>query len=110
MTAVDIAAGDAVAANDDNAVDAVISLSSTKDEDAHVGRWWRSKVRALAHSQTMPPAIVMVMATGNAGEGDGDGDGNGHGVSEGKVYVDGKDDGNGDNDSDANSTINKQWG
>ena len=106
----DIAAGDAVAANDNNAVDAVISLSLTKDEDAYVGRWWRSKVHALAHLQTMPPAIVMAMATGNAGEGDGDGDGNGHGVGEDKVYVDGKDDGNGDNDGDANSTINKQWG
>jgi len=107
---VDIAAGDAVAANDNNAVDAVISLSLTKDEDAYVGRWWRSKVRALAHSRTMPPAIVMAMATGNAGEGDGDGDGNGHGVGEGKVYVHGKDNGNGDNNGNANSTINKQWG
>ncbi len=107
----DIAAGDAVAANDDNAVNAVISLSSTKEEDAYVGRWWRSKVRALAHLRTMLPAIVMVMATGNAGEGDGDGDGNGNSIGEGKVYVDGKDDGNGDNDGDAtNSTINKQWG
>ncbi len=106
----DIAAGDAVAANDDNAVNAAISLSLTKDEDAYVGRWWHSKVRALAHSRTMPPAMVMAMATGNAGEGDGDGDGNGHGIGEGKVYVDGKDDGNGDNGNDANSTINNQWG
>ncbi len=36
-TAVDIAAGDAVAADDDNAVDAVIPLSSTNDEDMYVG-------------------------------------------------------------------------
>ncbi len=106
----DIAVGNTVAANDDNAVDAVVFLSSTKDEDAYVRLWWRSKVRALAHSRTMPPVMVMAMATGNAGEGDGDGDGNGNGVGEGKVYVDDKDDGNGDNDGDANSTINKQWG
>ncbi len=33
----DIAAGDAVAANNDNAVDAVVPPSSTKDEDAYVG-------------------------------------------------------------------------
>ncbi len=106
----DNAAGDTVAANDDNAVDAVVSLSSTKDEDVYVGRWWRLKVRASAHSRTMPLAMAMAMATGNASEGDGDGDGNGDGVCEGKVYVDGKDNCNGDNDGDANSTINKQWG
>ncbi len=33
----DIAAGNAVAADDDDAVDAVIPPSSTKDEDAYVG-------------------------------------------------------------------------
>ena len=36
-TVVDIAAGHAVAADDDDAVDAVVPLSSTKDEDAYVG-------------------------------------------------------------------------
>ncbi len=76
----DITAGDTIAANDDNALNAVVSLSLTKDEDAYVGRRWRSKVRALSHSRTMPPAMAMAMATGNAGEGDGDGDGNGDGV------------------------------
>jgi hypothetical protein len=34
---VDIAAGDAVAADDDDAVDAVVPPSSTKGEDAYVG-------------------------------------------------------------------------
>ncbi len=33
----DIAAGNAVTANNDDAVDAVVPLSSTKDEDAYVG-------------------------------------------------------------------------
>jgi hypothetical protein len=51
---VDIAAGNAVTANDDNAVNAVASLSSTKDEDAYVGRRWHSKARASAHSRTVP--------------------------------------------------------
>ncbi len=37
VTAVDIAAGNAVAANDYDAVDAVIPPSSTKDEDAYTG-------------------------------------------------------------------------
>ncbi len=37
MTSVDIAAGDAVAADNDNAVDAVVPPSSTKDKDAYVG-------------------------------------------------------------------------
>jgi hypothetical protein len=34
---VDIAAGDAVAADNDDAVDAVVPPSSTKDEDSYVG-------------------------------------------------------------------------
>ncbi len=33
----DIAAGDALAADNDDAVDAVVPLSTTKDEDAYVG-------------------------------------------------------------------------
>ena len=36
-TAVDIFAGDAVAANENDAVDAVVPPSSTKDDDAYVG-------------------------------------------------------------------------
>ncbi len=36
-TAVDILAGNAVAANENDAVDAVVPPSSTKDEDAYVG-------------------------------------------------------------------------
>ena len=36
-TAVDIAAGSVAAANDDNAVDAVVPPSLTKDKDAYVG-------------------------------------------------------------------------
>ncbi len=60
----DIAAGIAVAANDNNAVDAVVSLSSTKDEDAYVGRWRHSKVGAF-----------VAFVDHAAGDSDGDGDG-----------------------------------
>ncbi len=72
-TAVDIAAGDAVTADNDDAVDAVVPPSSTKDEDAYVGAPvafegvcvsafadgaaaadFGSKACVSAHSQTVP--------------------------------------------------------
>ncbi len=37
MTAVDVATGAAMAANNNNAVGAVVPPSSTKDEDAYIG-------------------------------------------------------------------------
>jgi hypothetical protein len=70
---VDIAAGDAVTADNDDAVDAVVPPSSTKDEDAYVGAPvafegvcvsafadgaaaadFGSKACVSAHSQTVP--------------------------------------------------------
>ncbi len=37
MTAVDVSTGTAVAANEDDAIGAVVPPSSTKDEDAYIG-------------------------------------------------------------------------
>ncbi len=36
---VDVSTGTAVAAEDNDAISAVVPLPSTKDEDAHVGAW-----------------------------------------------------------------------
>ena len=68
-TAVDVATGAAVAANNNDAVSAVVPLSSTKDEDAYLGALVAAHLRTVPVNPPQPPccchraAAVALCAT-----------------------------------------------